>query len=89
MPGEGFIASANSSLKNNRRLRDKPKFKDNRRIVNNKSTIDELVFPSPGKKQIEKIKKIILKKADKERKTEIILFFISLMIVIVFLLFIF
>ena len=81
MGGEGSMSSAITSLRNNRSLVKKRKFKDAKGLIINKSGRTELEFKSVTPEELERIKnqiRIETKKRDNRKSIVFVILFISL-----------
>ena len=81
MGGEGSMSSAITSLRNNRSLLKKRKFKDAKGLIINKSGKTELEFKSVTPEELERIKnqiRIEAKKRNNRKSIVFVILFISL-----------
>ena len=82
MGGGGSMGMANSSLKNNRSLVGKRKYKDLKNLIINESGKTELEFKKLNASKLSKIKDQIRLKARKKNQKNLILLAISLVLVV-------
>lgn len=82
MGGEGSMGMANSSLKNNRSLVGKRKYKNLKTLILNESGKTELEFKQLSSRELIKIKDQIRLKA-RQKKQENMIFMASLFLVLI------
>ncbi len=89
MGGEGSMAAANQSLKQNRILLRKRKFRDTKDLMRSYSESSTLEFEKIAPEDLSRIKQEIRSKAKREQKKRIIAYLISTSITVGILLLIF
>lgn len=89
MGGGGFAADGVNSMRNNRLLRKKRKFKDIKDLVIEDSGKTELEFKQISSEELAVLKTNIRKRAKKEAEKEITIFGVCFLIVVILLVYAF